>query len=795
MEAPAPNSPGVADPPRGTPAVPSAVPPHAQQAQNPPRPAGAAFQGAAEASAADEKLPALPADLPEAAPSVPLFSLEPYGAGDLRLLKFLADGRPAWEAPPARAPGGLIASNVDFFFPQKRAERPEGVQAEAAQAGAPTARGPSGVAGAEAFRAYLEKSAKASAAYPPLDLLQKAEALCVGADAAHNETLKESDPWVRNKGAWEEAVQKRDEASKWLSGGGMLFDLLLGTANAAPGQRFLRLVEAKDETDEDELWQKLLIGLQARHETSAELEQKLRSARQQMLQTAAGVPGQRTWLKMLRRLQRLRWVLVKKRYQDVEFSRSDASYPYVSEVYVHLLQVPARCWDPAMGSPVGCGLPLPPPRAFGDHFVLLKATLKDQTERGGGEEPGEDGASSREAREPRKTAKRWEFVLEYDEQAATAVETKSLLHINFRPLLSCDRLLQSLELGPSPSPAFVCPVPSTCMPPPAGFLAEEPAPEALSSPAEEQEDAEAAQASVAIHEHLQRAQWALLDRCCFQVLATQAERMRVLGERRASVAAGAPEGAASGGPEVAPRSPCERVYTAECVRVDSKSISILVRGVPVASAPRTNERRPRPRRGQTSGRESGDKDGEDASHSSTNIGAEQGRTCSGSDASCACAHHTLDFMVHISYAPSCTPPTPQSQAVAATSSSEGSQLVESSNSQGASACEAATSAPDAQESMSCPLPACSTCACCTMRMHPATGALLEQMQRVAVLQLRQQFLETWAYEAFEHPRLCGELAFEPPLLNLKTSRQAKPRGENLLSSFVSWVVAEGLNLA
>ncbi|EPT24828.1 mediator complex subunit MED17 [Toxoplasma gondii ME49] len=835
----------------------------------------------------------------------PQFSLEPYGAGDLRLLKFLADGRPVWEAPPARPPSGQIAADVDFFFPEKdvlpapvgatdrrTVETPQSVSlgsssSSSASSCAAAVRqtvsesGGEGAAGegqllgresasahaarAEAFRAYLEKSARASAAYPPSDLLQRAEALCVAADARHQEQLKESDPWVKNKGVWEEAVQKRDEASKWLSGAGMLFDLLLGTANAAPSQRFLRLVEAKDEVDEEEMWQKLLIGLQGRREMSVELEKEIANARHQMLRTPAGLPGQRTWVQLLRRLQRLRWVLVKKRYQDVEFSQSDASYPYVSEVYIHLLQIPTRCWGAGTAAPVGCSLPLPPPRVFGDHFVLLKATLKDPTEpreEGGtcGGEPATPGAGTASAAGSRdvpasvqrRTASPWGFVLEYDEQAASAVETRALLHVNVRPLLAWNLLSDSRDVGDSSTAviasraaSWLFPNPSTCLPPPAGLLVDElPAmnPPPLTD-RETKQDAEVAQASNAIHRRLQQAQWCLLDRCCFHVLAAQAERMRVLGEQNATASlqksGDIPFGGEKAGGGDADVQCLRRRITAECIQVDSKRIRILLRGVPIslaqAGVPETGTD-PSGAGGVFSARnglrskdvansagvamsETSGMANKATIHTNSAIPGEQM-----SNSTCKCGVHTLDFVVDVAYLPTDLGKMSEEAGVCCRDSKRGSSGQRTAASEDPTSSleqwrtekksEASVNRSHEHAEDSAPLASasvfgqkCSLCRCCTVRLHEEVGAFFEQAQRVAVLQLRQFFLEAWAYEAFERPKLCGELAFAPPLLDLAGSRTAtrtlqgstkagcssQLRGEHILRTFVSWLASEGLD--
>ncbi|CBZ55879.1 conserved hypothetical protein [Neospora caninum Liverpool] len=861
----------------------------------PARPSSSCTDGAVASTHADTT----PTSARDADAS-PQFSLEPYGAGDLRLLKFLADGRPVWEAPPARPPGGMIAADADFFFPEqgsppapgRRPEEPtleatqltspaspsllasslvrarRGAQAERANAEEERANAEEERANAEeeranaeeghvelpgsdaasvraeAFRAYLEKAARASAAYPPLDLLQRAEALCVEADARHQEQLKASDPWVKNKGAWDEAVQKRDEASKWLSGAGMLFDLLLGTANAAPGQRFLRLVEAKDEVDEEEMWQKLLIGLHGRREMSLELETQIADARHQMLRTPAGLPGQRTWVNVLRRLQTLRWVLVKKRYQDVEFSQSDASYPYVSEVYVHLLQIPSRCWG-AMVSTVGCSLPLPPPRVFGDHFVLLKATLKDQTD--------EQTTAGRENAAPqRQTTCPWGFVLEYDEQASAAVETRSLLHINVRPLLSSHLLAGSSTRFASPEassspPSSLFPRPSTCLPSAAGLLVDEtPAVSSPPSPlsdTETKQEAEVTQVANAIHRRLQKAQWCLLDRCCFHVLAAQAERMRVLGERSATaVASRTSEGRFPGGEDAngsnVDAERLRRRITSECLHVDSKRIRILLRGVPMS--PRYSVQAPVAQASGEGGdstdtgrRSNGIGNGVDvamsdgagtsdnaAVHSHSALPPERRISSPG----CKCAVHTLDFVVDIAYLPSDVDGQRRweetgvrtsnlNQGTGAQSSTVFAEDVSRTGWRGTARGsegnverrEGNAEAP-AHSTSNVVRQRCSLCRCCSVCLHEATGALFEQAQKVAVLQLRQFFLETWEYEAFEHPKLCGELAFPPPLLHFaspvgdgaregpsKAGRSAPLRGEDFLLTFVSWLASEGLD--
>ncbi|KEP65470.1 UNVERIFIED_CONTAM: mediator complex subunit MED17 [Hammondia hammondi] len=867
-----------------------------------------AHPGLPSRSSGDASVPGRPDKDPRSVSSFnlcPQFSLEPYGAGDLRLLKFLADGRPVWEAPPTRPPGGRIAADLDFFFPEKdvlpapagatdmhTVETPQSVSSGSSsfasasshaaavrqtvsEPGGGGAAGEGGVLGrdsasaqaaqAEAFRAYLEKSARASAAYPPSDLLQRAEALCVAADARHQEQLKESDPWVKNKGVWEEAVQKRDEASKWLSGAGMLFDLLLGTANAAPSQRFLRLVEAKDEVDEEEMWQKLLIGLQGRREMSVELEKEIANARHQMLRTPAGLPGQRTWVQLLRRLQRLRWVLVKKRYQDVEFSQSDASYPYVSEVYVHLLQIPSRCWGAGMTAPVGCSLPLPPPRVFGDHFVLLKATLKDLTvpREGGtcGGEPATPGtgtasvprtAGEEAAPVHRRTASPWGFVLEYDEQAASAVETRALLHVNVRPLLAWNLLCDSRDVGDS-STALVdsraasslFPNPSTCLPPPAGLLVDELP--ALSPPPltdrETKQDAEVTQASNAIHRRLQQAQWCLLDRCCFHVLAAQAERMRVLGEQNATASLQKSGDILFGGQKAsggdADVQCLRRRITAECIHVDSKRVRILLRGVPISLAQGgvlETGIDPSGAGGAFSARnELRSKDvanSADVAMSETSGVAKNAAIHTNSatpreqisNPTCKCGVHTLDFVVDVAYLPTELGKMSEEAGVCCRNSKRGSSgqrsavsedptssLVQRGTEKKSEASvkrsheRAEDSAPRASASVFGQK--CSLCRCCTVRLHEDVGALFEQAQRVAVLQLRQFFLEAWAYEAFERPKLCGELAFAPPLLNLagsrtatktmqgssKTGRSSQLRGEDILRTFVSWLASEGLD--
>lgn len=812
----------------------------------------------------------------------PTFTLEPYGSGDLRLLKFLPDSRPVWEAPPAR-PNGHLQPDSSHVPPGADATAADSVQGarsgrkftsllwdrvarahglDAVQTGSSdslvggegqstfslldgspeTRRRRDGRSGRRSEESspelertglcrrlpeYLYSSARAAASYPSLDLLQQAEALCLSADGAHQETLSQIDPWTRNKSVWESAVKERDQAAKWLAGGAMLFDLLLGSANAAPGQRFLKLVEARDEFSEEEAWQKLLIGLQGRHELARELQAQLHSALQAMIHELSGIQGQVAWLKLLRMLQELRWVLAKKRYQDVEFAQSDGSYPYIAEVYVHLLHLPSRCWGTGARS-VCCSLPLPAPPAFVDHFVLVKARPQSAPRRKNKtrEKQPESGKEAADSEKQARGSGGWGFVVEYDEAAGAFVETRSLLHISLKPLLS---VLSSplLPTASVVSPRF--PAPSTRLPAPAGAFAGE-----LSSgsavgrarPDTVSHDENLERTARALHRRLQRAQWILLDRCCFQVLAAQAELRRVLGERPVGSASDdSKRGKVSGGHTTIDETTADdnwsrhsRHVTAECVQVAASGLKFLFRGVPVRrfahQGPGVQALRTRSR---PSGQRAGHVGQERPLESTGDHLAELSFQEASGTITCGkgCSVHTLDFVVEVTYAPTlqCNNsteaslrPVPAPSVVAEDSQSEGvatwgTVTQDTGVNPMHERHDVATldllggRVPGSAPAGASVWQRCSTCGCCMVSLPHGIEGLIEQMQGVAVLELRQLFLEAWAHEAFDQPRLLADLGLEPPLHSrVATQERERRRGVDLLETFLLWLATEGLQL-
>ncbi|CDJ62000.1 hypothetical protein, conserved [Eimeria necatrix] len=378
------------------------------------------------------------------------FRIEPTTVGDGRLLRFLTEQQPpqpSWEAPPTRPlpPQQLLEQQQQDQEQQERALSADGDSAGAAaaadgssEAAAPalaaSARTAAAAAAAAAsavasgkdkgerqqLRSWLAAAAAIDLVGPPLDLLQQSGAFLMAVDELQQQQQQQQNLLLRNEAVWAAAIARRDKAAQKLAAGSMTADMLLGTLHAAPGERFLTLLPAVDQPREQqqqqqqlqEQQQQLLIGLQQRHERAEKLQAALASCIRE-LKGPHGAPASAQWLQLLQLLHLQQWETVKKQYHALEFEVVDGNYPYRSEVYVHLMHVASTCWGPTPDARTA--LPLPPPPPFQEHFALLSVA-----------EPPEDADHRQQQQQQQQQQIRLQ--LEFPSPVGPLIEGHSSLH-------------------------------------------------------------------------------------------------------------------------------------------------------------------------------------------------------------------------------------------------------------------------------------------------------------------------------------------------------------------------------
>lgn len=684
------------------------------------------------------------------------FQVEPSAVGEGRLLRFFLERpsqQPCWEAPPLLPASPAAPSSKDE-------ETDGGGNPSTGTAGV----GLSSPAPLLRLRKWLERGAEDASLRAPLDLLQQAGAFLLAMDKLHRtcqQHSQETPMQQRNAGAWEAAVSARDGAAQQLALGGVLLDFLLGSLHASPGVRHLRLLPAKENPSLAEVQRQVLIGLQQRAAAALPLRRALQETEAQ-LRGREGALAAAEWRSVLLSLMTRGWPLLKKLYQPLEFELGDGNYPYRSEVYVQLLQVPYACWEAQMD--VRSHLPLPPPAPFQEHFALLRVAPHCQPR------DGENASSSCSSSEsPLKLR------LEFPPHTGALVQRRFLLHCQIRPLLPllgeeagdraaslgvcvCCALQSSANCacrpgGPSaaavkkvseiPEGAADDPLTSqqtlrlrgSAIPRPWGWQRR--GEEFVSSPEKDGLDAAGEEVAEEVSALLEEAQWVFLDLAVFYVLASQLvqkfqEGKRVVLCKRHSSSGGGALGEGLCGTQCG-----SRCLSAELLAVSADAFEMLVRNVPLR------------------------------------------RKGSGAEGE----FHSHDVAITFKYAPSRR----------GASSPREEQSVKSG------------------EQKEPPCVGSSGCCGCPSKV-------LEQFERVCVLSARQLFLETWNEEAFERPdrmaeeftaadtgalaeiqkrqrmrlhlqeKLPAEDQQQQQPSALLQPKQRLPRGSELLSNFCQWIL-------
>lgn len=123
----------------------------------------------------------------------------------------------------------------------------------------------------------------------------------------------------------------------------VLFDFLLGTLNNDKGQPYMTLKNCTYPKDTEEAKQNLCIAVTSRKEMLETLKAECEKTRRE-INSVNGIMVHKYYLCFLHQLIS-HWKLMCKKYEEIDYIQADYNFPYISEVITEFYSLPAQCWN------------------------------------------------------------------------------------------------------------------------------------------------------------------------------------------------------------------------------------------------------------------------------------------------------------------------------------------------------------------------------------------------------------------------------------------------------------------
>lgn len=147
----------------------------------------------------------------------------------------------------------------------------------------------------------------------------------------------------KNAAKWNKIEELRILIESELKEFMVLFDFLLGTLNNDKGQPYMMLKNCAYPKDTEEAKQNLCIAVTSRKEMLEKLKTECEKTRKE-INSVNGIMVHKYYLCFLHQLIS-NWKLMCKKYEEIDYIQADYNFPYISEVITEFYSLPAQCWN------------------------------------------------------------------------------------------------------------------------------------------------------------------------------------------------------------------------------------------------------------------------------------------------------------------------------------------------------------------------------------------------------------------------------------------------------------------
>ncbi|KYO01602.1 hypothetical protein PRSY57_0519300 [Plasmodium reichenowi] len=147
---------------------------------------------------------------------------------------------------------------------------------------------------------------------------------------------------LKNNKEWNKAEEYRILVENDLKELMILFDMLLGTLNYDKGRKFLSFNKCQYNKDSEENKQDLYIAVTSRKELLEKLRDLCEKTKIQ-IDSINGIIGQKYYLCFINQLIK-HWKILNKKYSEMDYMQFDNNFPYVTQLSVEFFFLPSIFW-------------------------------------------------------------------------------------------------------------------------------------------------------------------------------------------------------------------------------------------------------------------------------------------------------------------------------------------------------------------------------------------------------------------------------------------------------------------
>ncbi|EUD68323.1 hypothetical protein C922_01343 [Plasmodium inui San Antonio 1] len=155
--------------------------------------------------------------------------------------------------------------------------------------------------------------------------------------------IKSNDNNLRNDKEWTQGEEYRVMVEDDLKELMVLFDLILGTLNYDKGTKYLTLNKCNYVRDIKANNQDICIAVTTRKELLQKLRKLCEETRKQ-INSINGIVAQKYFLHFINQLIQY-WKVLNKKYSEIDYLQLDNNFPYVTEVSVEYFFLPSYFWN------------------------------------------------------------------------------------------------------------------------------------------------------------------------------------------------------------------------------------------------------------------------------------------------------------------------------------------------------------------------------------------------------------------------------------------------------------------